>query len=211
VTLQGPPIPQTRVPSAPSSPPARRTQKAGEADGWCEYASPTSELRWPVPRRYAVAFGRQSALCGYPVHGSLPPTRRSGSEDHLVPGEAWDEPANPHANLAVLRTTRIASETTPMGQDAGGTFPKRGDYRFLTYTKPRSLLIPYIRTPPCIRPGLCVLPRMRLPRTRVNKSALQNTSTVSGQVRRRRLPGAAALRPLYQHKHALRAECEGRT
>jgi len=99
----------------------------------------------------------------------------------------------------------------PMGQDAGGTFPKRGDYRFLTYTKPRSLLIPYIRTPPCIRPGLCVLPRMRLPRTRVNKSALQNTSTVSGQVRRRRLPGAAALRPLYQHKHALRAECEGRT
>jgi hypothetical protein len=54
VTPQNLPIPQTQVPSAASSSPAHRTQKANEADGWCEYTSLTSELRWPVPRRYAV-------------------------------------------------------------------------------------------------------------------------------------------------------------
>ena len=36
----------------------------------------------------AVVFNQQSALCSYPVHRSLPPTRRSSSDENLLPGEA---------------------------------------------------------------------------------------------------------------------------
>ena len=86
------PIPQTQVPSPPSSSlcPEKNSEKASEADGWCEYTSLTSELRQPVPRRYAVVFIQQRALCSYPVHRSLPPTRRSSSDGSFVPGEAQD-------------------------------------------------------------------------------------------------------------------------
>jgi hypothetical protein len=47
VTPQSLPIPQTQVPSAPSSSlgTEKNAEKASEADGWCEYTSLTSELR----------------------------------------------------------------------------------------------------------------------------------------------------------------------
>jgi hypothetical protein len=54
-------------------------------------------------------FIQQRALClGYPVHRSLPPTRRPSSDESLVPGEVQDKPPNLHANLTLLRATRIA-------------------------------------------------------------------------------------------------------
>jgi hypothetical protein len=49
-------------------------------------------------------------MSSYPVHRSLPPTRRSSSDENLVPGEAWDKPPNPHTNLSLLRATRIAAD-----------------------------------------------------------------------------------------------------
>jgi hypothetical protein len=47
-------------------------------------------LRWPDHDLTPwVVFNQQSALClGYPVHRSLPPTRRSSSDEILLPGEA---------------------------------------------------------------------------------------------------------------------------
>jgi hypothetical protein len=65
VTPQSLPIPQTQVPSAPSSSLCpENTENASEADGWCEYSSLTSGLSEPVPRRYAVVFNQQScSLC----------------------------------------------------------------------------------------------------------------------------------------------------
>src|SRR5918995_862839 len=103
-------IPQTQVPSAASSSPLPRTQKANEADGWCEVTSLTSELRWPVPRRYAVVSATECSMSSYPVHRSLPPTRRSSSDEDLLPGKAQDKPLNPHANQPMLRATRIVSK-----------------------------------------------------------------------------------------------------
>src|SRR5215211_9333460 len=49
VAPQNLPIPQTQVPSVPSSSlcPEKNSEKASEADGWCEHTSLTSELRWP--------------------------------------------------------------------------------------------------------------------------------------------------------------------
>jgi hypothetical protein len=65
-----------------------------------------------LPRRYAVVFIQQRALClGYPVHRSLPPTRRSFTDENLVPREAQDKPLSPHATLSLLRAARMASKT----------------------------------------------------------------------------------------------------
>ena len=54
-------------------------------------------------------FQQSTSMSSYPVHRSLPPTRRSGSDENLVPGEVWNKPLNPHANLSPLRATRLAS------------------------------------------------------------------------------------------------------
>jgi hypothetical protein len=48
-------------------------------------------------------------MSSYPVHRSLPPTRRSSSDESLIPGEAQNKPLNPHANLSLLRATKMAS------------------------------------------------------------------------------------------------------
>jgi hypothetical protein len=50
-------------------------------------------------------------MSSYPVHRSLPPTRRSSSDENLLPGEAQDKPFNPHANLSLLSATRMASRS----------------------------------------------------------------------------------------------------
>jgi hypothetical protein len=58
----------------------------------------------------AVVFIQQStSMSSYPVHRSIPPTRRSKSDESLVPGEAQDKPLNPHANLSLLRAPRTVS------------------------------------------------------------------------------------------------------
>jgi hypothetical protein len=49
-------------------------------------------------------------MSSYPVHRSLPPTRRSSSDENLVPGEVQDKPPKPHAKLSLLRAERIASK-----------------------------------------------------------------------------------------------------
>jgi hypothetical protein len=56
-------------------------------------------------------FNQQStSMSSYPVHRSLPPTRRSSSDESLLPGEVWNKPLNPHANLSLPRATRMASK-----------------------------------------------------------------------------------------------------
>jgi hypothetical protein len=79
------PIPQalkTLVPSALSSffcP--ENIEKASEAESeW---------LRWPYPTTRKPWYQQQStSMSSYPVHRSIPPTRRSSSDGNLVPGEA---------------------------------------------------------------------------------------------------------------------------
>jgi hypothetical protein len=54
-----------------------------------------------------VVFIQQStSMSSYPVHRSLPPTRRSSSDENLLPGEAQCKPLSPHGNLSLLRATR---------------------------------------------------------------------------------------------------------
>jgi len=53
---------------------------------------------------------QSTSMSSYPVHRSLPPTRRSSSDGNLVPDEAHDKPPNPHANLSLLRATEMAAE-----------------------------------------------------------------------------------------------------
>jgi hypothetical protein len=104
VTPQSLPIPQTQVPSAASSflcP--KRTQKASEAEAESGFTGLTMTLRRGISNRVFLCLG-------YPVHRSLPPTRRPSSDGSLVPGEAWDKLLNPHATWSLLRATRIASE-----------------------------------------------------------------------------------------------------
>jgi hypothetical protein len=40
-------------------------------------------------------------MSSYPVHRSLPPTRRSSSDENLVPGEAQDKPLNCYSILEI--------------------------------------------------------------------------------------------------------------
>jgi hypothetical protein len=43
-----------------------------------------------------VFIQQSTSMSSYPVHRSLPPSRRSSSDENLVPGEAQDKPLNPH-------------------------------------------------------------------------------------------------------------------
>ena len=52
----------------------------------------------------------ECSMSSYPVHRSLPPTRRSSSDEDLVPGEVQDKPLNPSATLSLLRAARIVSK-----------------------------------------------------------------------------------------------------
>jgi hypothetical protein len=95
----------SQVPSAPSSslcPEKNAQKKASEAESeW---------LRWPYSTTRKPWYQQQSiSMSSYPVHRSLPPTRRSSSDESLVPGEVQDKPPNLHTNLSLLRATRIAS------------------------------------------------------------------------------------------------------
>src|SRR5215211_2783841 len=106
VTPQSLPIPQTQAPSAPSSSPCPENaeKKASEAESeWLHWPYPTTRKPWCI-------FNRVPLCLGYPVHRSIPPTRRSSSDESLVPGEAQDKPQNPHANLSLSRATRKATK-----------------------------------------------------------------------------------------------------
>jgi hypothetical protein len=57
-----------------------------------------------------VYLQQSTSMSSYPVHRSLPPTRRSSSDESVVPGEAQDKPLHPHTKLSLLRATRLPSE-----------------------------------------------------------------------------------------------------
>jgi len=70
-----------------------------------------SELRdFTGPTTTRKPWCQSCSMSSYPVPRSLPPTRRSSSDENLVPGEAQDKPLNPHDNLSLLRATRMASD-----------------------------------------------------------------------------------------------------
>ena len=58
-----------------------RNEKASEAD--------LQPLRWHCRDATPRLFKQQSTLCSYPVHRSLPPTRRCNTDGDIVPKEAW--------------------------------------------------------------------------------------------------------------------------
>src|SRR5215212_3746241 len=85
VTPQSLPISQTQAPSAPSSSPCPENaeKKASEAESeWLRWPYPTTRKPWCKSNRVPLCLG-------YPVHRSLPPTRRSSSDESLVPGQVW--------------------------------------------------------------------------------------------------------------------------
>ncbi len=83
VRAQSLPIPQTQVPSPPSSSLCpENTEKASEAESeWLRWPYATTRKPWCTSNRVPLCLG-------YPVHRSLPPTRRSSSDENLVPDEA---------------------------------------------------------------------------------------------------------------------------
>src|SRR5215207_8967007 len=97
VTPQSLPIPQTQAPSAPSSSPCSENAERRASEAEAEW------LRWPYPttRKPWCKSNRVPLCLGYPVHRSLPPTRRSSSDENLVPGEAWDKPLNSCSMLEI--------------------------------------------------------------------------------------------------------------
>src|SRR5829696_2606534 len=97
VTPQSLPIPQTQAPSAPSSSPCPENAERRASEAESEW------LRWPYPttRKPWCKSNRVPLCLGYPVHRSLPPTRRSSSDENLVPGEAWDKPLNSCSMLEI--------------------------------------------------------------------------------------------------------------
>ena len=106
-------IPQTQVPSAASSSPCPENAE-GQRSRWLVrsyFADLRASPACATTLRRGISI-RVPLCLGYPVHRSLPPTRRSSSDWNLVPGEAQDKPPNPHAILSLLRATRIASEGT---------------------------------------------------------------------------------------------------
>jgi hypothetical protein len=74
----------SQIPSSPSSslcPEKNAQKKASEAESeWLRWSYSTTRKPW---------YQQQStSMSSYPVHRSLPPTRRSSSDGNLVPGEA---------------------------------------------------------------------------------------------------------------------------
>src|SRR5215217_6073124 len=120
VTPQSLPIPQTQAPSAPSSSPCPENaeRKASEAESeWLRWPYPTTRKPWCTSNRVPLCLG-------YPVHRSLPPTRRSSSDESLVPGKTHDKPLNAQTNLSLLRATRMASESH-LGSRYVGAYPRQ--------------------------------------------------------------------------------------
>jgi hypothetical protein len=86
VTPQSLGIPQTQVPFPPSSSLCPEKNAEGQRSRASGFAGPTTTRKpWCTSNRVALCLG-------YPVHRSLPPTRRSSSDENLVPGEAQYKP-----------------------------------------------------------------------------------------------------------------------
>src|SRR5215208_4248450 len=110
VVPQSLPIPQTQVPSAPSSSLCPENAE-GQRSRWLVriyFANLRASLACATTLRRGV-HPTECSMSSYPVHRSLSPTRRSSSDENLVPGKTQDKPLNPHANLSLLRATSIAS------------------------------------------------------------------------------------------------------
>jgi len=58
-----------------------------------------------------VFIQQSTSMSSYPVHRSLPPTRRFSSDENRLPGEAQDKPLSLHSSLSLLRTTTMASRS----------------------------------------------------------------------------------------------------
>jgi len=108
----------SQVPSAPSSSLCQeKTQRRPAKPRLSGFADPTTT------RKPWCASNRVPLCLGYPVHRSLPPTRRSFTDENLVPREAQDKPLSPHANLSLLRAARMASKTLRLPAEV---YPKPG-------------------------------------------------------------------------------------
>ena len=83
VTPQSLPILQTQVPPAPSSSPAQRKRRRPAKSLGLDFAGLMTTTRKPW-----CTSNRVPLCLGYPVHRSLPPTRRSSSDESIVPSEA---------------------------------------------------------------------------------------------------------------------------
>ena len=111
MTPQSLPIPQTQVPSVPASSFCPENAE-GQRSRWLVRIY-FADLRASLACATTLRRGVQSTECSmssYPVHRSLPPTRRSSSDENLLPGEVWNKPLNPHADLFLLRARRMASK-----------------------------------------------------------------------------------------------------
>jgi hypothetical protein len=83
-----------------------------------------------------VFIQQSTSMSSYPVHRSIPPARRSSSDEKLVPGEAQDKPLSPHANLSLLRVPM----TRQLSQGADvilGAFIGGGSAAFAAYLADR--------------------------------------------------------------------------
>src|SRR5919112_1885973 len=104
-------IPQTQVPSAASSSPCPENAE-GQRSRWLvrsNFADLRASLACATTLRRGIS-NRVPLCLGYPVHRSLPPTRRCSSDENLLPGEAQDKPLSPHTSLSLLRATRLTSK-----------------------------------------------------------------------------------------------------
>jgi hypothetical protein len=95
VTPPSLPIPQTQVPSAPSSSLCPQKNAEGQRSRWLvriSFADLRASLACATTLRRGVNPTEYLSMSSYPVHRSLPPTRRSKSDENLLPGEAQDKP-----------------------------------------------------------------------------------------------------------------------
>ena len=97
-------IPQTQAPSAPSSSLCLENAE-GQRSRWLVRSNNLPDLRaspaCTTTRKPWCKSNRVPLCLGYPVHRSLPPTRRSSSDENLVPDEAWDKPLNSCSMLEI--------------------------------------------------------------------------------------------------------------
>src|SRR5919112_1201663 len=93
-------IPQTQAPSAASSSPFPQNAE-GQRSRWLvrsNFADLRASLACATTLRRGI-HQQSISMSSYPVHRSLPPTRRSSSDESLVPGEAWDKPLHCYSIL----------------------------------------------------------------------------------------------------------------
>jgi hypothetical protein len=115
----------------------RRLNAEGQRSRWL-VRSYFADLRASPACATTLRRGVQSTECSmssYPVHRSIPPTRRSSSDGNLVPGVAWGKPLNCYSTLEIqavflllclglLQAVRSTSvDVVPLALNAATTEP----------------------------------------------------------------------------------------